>query len=352
MTSEAVRIGVIGAGWWAVTNHIPALLANPAVELVGICGLEPEQLRRVQDRFNIPFATQSYAELLAHGELHGVVVSSPHTLHYEHARAGLKRGCHVLVEKPLATTARDARDLVRLERETARTIVVPFGWNFSPLAKNAMELLQDRPIGELRHVALHMATPVFRLLSGLPSEATRSDFLQPDASTWADPRNAGGFGWGQLSHALGLLFLLTDASAEVVFAMTGRTEKGADLFDAAVIRFASGATASVSGSGGLAAQAKSQLELRLFGAAGHLTVDFDIERVELQMCNGETRRAALEPGCGEYRCIEPTNFFVEVCKGTQLRNPASALIGCKSTEVLEALYRSAQNGAAVRIASL
>src|SRR3989442_7241958 len=124
VTSEAVRIGVIGAGWWAVTNHIPALLANPAVELVGICGLEPEQLRRVQDRFNIPFATQSYAELLAHGELHGVVVSSPHTLHYEHARAGLKRGCHVLVEKPLATTARDARDLVRLERDTARTIVV------------------------------------------------------------------------------------------------------------------------------------------------------------------------------------------------------------------------------------
>src|SRR2546421_7004122 len=107
VTSDAVRIGVIGAGWWAVANHIPALLANPAVELVGICGLESDQLRRVQAQFNIPFATNSYTELLAHADLHGVVVSSPHTLHYEHARAALERGCHVLVEKPLATTARE-----------------------------------------------------------------------------------------------------------------------------------------------------------------------------------------------------------------------------------------------------
>ena len=42
----------------------------------------------------------------------GVVISSPHVLHYEHAVASLARGCHVLVEKPLTTTAADARDLM------------------------------------------------------------------------------------------------------------------------------------------------------------------------------------------------------------------------------------------------
>jgi len=348
----AVKIGVIGAGWWATKNHLPALLANPAVEVVGVCGLGSDQIRKVQEFFGIPFGTESYEELLARCEPDGVIVSSPHTLHYQHAKASLERGCHVLVEKPLATTAQDARSLVRLERSTGMTIVVPLGWNFSPLAQTARDLLKARPLGELRHAALHMATPVLDLLSGFPTEATRSDFIQPNVGTWADPQNAGGFGWGQLSHALGLLFLLADVSADTVFAVIGRSERGADLFDAGVIRFSSGASASISGSAGLAARARSQLELRLFGSKGHLTVDFEAERVELATFDGGHTRAALEPGCGEYRCTAPVDFFVDVCKGARPENPASALIGCRSVEVLQALYCSVERGAPVRVDSL
>ena len=352
MAGKAVKIGVIGAGWWAAKNHLPVLRANSAVEVVGICGLGAEQIRKVQEFFRIPFATESYEELLARCEPDGVIVSSPHTLHYQHAKAALERGCHVLVEKPLATTVQEARNLVRLERSTGKTIVIPLGWNFSTLAQTACELLKARPLGELRHAALHMATPVLDLLSGLPTDATRSDLIQPNIGTWADPQNAGGFGWGQLSHALGLLFLLADVSADTVCAVTGRSEKGADLFDAAIIRFSSGATATVSGSAGLAARARSQLELRLFGTKGHLTVDFEAERVELATFDGGHTRAALEPGCGEYRCRAPVDFFVDVCKGAKLENPASALIGCRSVEVLQALYCSADRGSPVRVDSL
>jgi len=352
VAGKAVKIGVIGAGWWATKNHLPALLSNPAAEVVGICGLGAERIRKVQELFGLPFATESYEELLARCELDGVIVSSPHTLHYQHAKAALERGCHVLVEKPLATTARDARDLVRLERATGMTIVVPLGWNFSSLAQTASALLKERPLGELRHVALHMATPVLDLLSGTPTEATRRDVIQPDVATWADPQNAGGFGWGQLSHALGLLFLLADGSADTVFAVMSRSEKGADLFDAGVIRFSSGATASISGSAGLASRARSQLDLRLFGTKGHLTVDFEAERVELATFDGRHARVALEPGCGEYRCAAPVNFFVDVCAGAKLENPASAFIGCRSVEVLQALYCSAERGSPVRVSSL
>jgi len=352
VAGKAVKIGVIGAGWWATKNHLPVLRANSAVEVVGICGLGVEQIRKVQQFFRIPFATESYEELLARCELDGVIVSSPHTLHYQHAKAALERGRHVLVEKPLATTVQDARNLVRLEHSMGTTIVVPLGWNFSSLAQTACDLLKARPLGELRHAALHMATPVLDLLCGLPTDATRSDLIQPNIGTWADPQNAGGFGWGQLSHALGLLFLLADVSADTVFAVTGRSEKGADLFDAGVIRFSSGATASVSGSAGLAARARSQLELRLFGTNGHLTVDFEAERVELATFDGAHTRAALEPGCGEYRCRAPVDFFVDVCKGAKLENPASALIGCRSVEVLQALYCSADRGSPVRVDSL
>ena len=72
--------------------------------------------------------------------------------------------------------------------------------------------------------------------------------FRPPPSTWADPRRAGGYGWGQLVHALGLLFRIADLEPTRVFALTGKSPTGVDYYDAAVVQFANGATASVSGS--------------------------------------------------------------------------------------------------------
>ena len=56
-------------------------------------------LQKIKATFGFPFATEEYQELLQQG-LDGVVVTSPHHLHYAHARAALEAGCHVMVEKP------------------------------------------------------------------------------------------------------------------------------------------------------------------------------------------------------------------------------------------------------------
>lgn len=63
--------------------------------------------------------------MLARVEMDGVVISSPHVLHFEHASAALARGCHVLVEKPMTTTARDARELVQLATKAERNSSLP-----------------------------------------------------------------------------------------------------------------------------------------------------------------------------------------------------------------------------------
>lgn len=55
MTRKA-RIGVIGAGWWAAVNHIPALKANPDCELVAVNRLGAEELETLRQTFDIPLA--------------------------------------------------------------------------------------------------------------------------------------------------------------------------------------------------------------------------------------------------------------------------------------------------------
>ena len=92
MSADKVRIGFIGAGWWATANHMPLLAAREDVELAAVCRLGREELEQVQTHFGFAYATEDYRELLDRGGLDGVIVASPHTMHHEHARAGPRNG--------------------------------------------------------------------------------------------------------------------------------------------------------------------------------------------------------------------------------------------------------------------
>jgi predicted dehydrogenase len=71
---DKVRIGFIGAGWWATSNHMPILARRPDVEMAGVCRLGAAELQRVQESFNFPYATEDYHALLEQ-DLDAVVVT-------------------------------------------------------------------------------------------------------------------------------------------------------------------------------------------------------------------------------------------------------------------------------------
>ena len=133
-------------------------------------------------------------------ELDGVVISSPHVLHFEHAKAALERGFHVLVEKPVATRGHEARALVELARVQNKQIMIPQGWSFRPFAREARRLAPE--IGEPRHFVCQMASALSDLFAGEPMLETAGATFRPPASTWADPEQAGGYGWGFHSFSL------------------------------------------------------------------------------------------------------------------------------------------------------
>jgi predicted dehydrogenase len=341
---KKAKIAVVGAGWWAVENHLPLLKANPDAEVVAVCTVGAENLAKVQHAFSIPYGTENYGEMLSNVALDGVVISSPHVCHFDQARAAMTMNRHVMVEKPFTTNAAEARELTRLEHEHAVSIVIPYGSNFSELADAATEYVRQGLLGEIQHGVLHMASATASLFRGERVAWASGSLVEPSPSTWADPQKAGGFGWGQLSHALGLLFLLVDSPAESVFSYTVKAASGVDLSDAASIRLRSGVTVAVSGSSALAPHAKAQLDLRLFGTAGHLSLDFERERVEVHTHAGKTLRIEPAKDAGVYTCKKPVGFFVDACMGRAGRNPASGIIGLRSIEVLDAMYRSAESG--------
>ena len=344
---KQARIAVVGAGWWACEHHIPHVAQNPHADLVSVCRPGSAELERVRIRFDLPHVAEDHLEVYDR-DPDGVIVASPHVSHFEHATAALHHGCHVLVEKPMVTGTSQARALARLVGESGRTLMTPYGLNHTPYMEQATDWVRAGRIGAIRHVMLHMSSALLDLFGGEPMLETEDHFFRPLPSTWADPSRAGGYGWGQLSHALAALFFVTDLEPRSVHAVVHRSKTGVDDHDAAVLRFEGGAIGTLSGAAGLPKHGAPQLDLRVYGEDGVLLLDVEEgrERLSLQRHDGSSdeRRMSRGEGFGSYTTRVAVDRFVEVCRGGEARNCGDHLVGRRTVQVLEALYVSADSG--------
>jgi predicted dehydrogenase len=96
--------------------------------------------------------TRSYAELLA-AEIDAVAVATPLGTHYELVKRALCAGKHVLVEKPLAATTRQATELVALAAEHGRVLMVGHTFLFEPAVEALGILVRSGELGEIRHIS-------------------------------------------------------------------------------------------------------------------------------------------------------------------------------------------------------
>ena len=262
------RIALIGAGWWGVEVYVPAMMDHPEIELVAINRRDRTALDEILKKYRGPKGYTDYRDMLANEALDAVVITSPHTVHYEHACAALDAGCHVLIDKPMTTSASDARRLVEHAALAKKEILIPYGWNYKTFVTDAARLIAEGRIGEVRHVTCNMGTFTYDLFGGHGLKEAANHMFQPNNSTWADPDQAGGYGWGQLSHSLGLMFRLIDLAPKEVYALDTKSDATVDLTDAAILTFENGAKASISGSALVPKHCSYQMDVRVYGTEG------------------------------------------------------------------------------------
>ncbi len=342
---DKVRLGVIGAGWWVTVNHLPLLARRDDVELVAVCRLGADVLRAVKNHFGFAHATEDYRELLEF-DLDGVIVGSPHALHYEHARAALERGLHVLCEKPMTLRPDEAWALVDLARRRGAHLLVPYGWHYTPFIEEAKRFMEGGAVGRVEYALCHMASPTKDFFAGGGAVPSRWEptLAAPDRATWQAKEKGGGYGHGQITHASALLFWLTNLRAAEVSARTAAPSSGVDLYDAATVTFDQGAIGVISGAATLPDDDKFQIDLRIFGSEGALLLDVERERLEVRRHDGRHRHVDVPAGAGAYRCEVPPLRFVELIQGRGGNNSPGE-VAARSVELIDAMYRSAaRNG--------
>jgi predicted dehydrogenase len=347
-----VRIGVIGAGWFATANHIPVLSKRGDVELAAVCRLDRGKLEQIKQTFGFSFANEDYHELLEQ-KLDGVIVASPHNLHYEHARAALEQGLHVMCEKPMTLHGSEAWDLVHLARSRGCHLLIPYGWHYKPFIEQAKKMMEDGCVGTVEYVMCHMASPTKEFFAGpvvqVPAEWTPT-LSEPEASTWQDKERGGGYGYGQVTHSSALMLWLTGLRVRKVSARMTCPNSKVDMYNSATLEFETSAIGTISGAATLPAGDAFQLDIRIFGDRGALLLDAEAgrERLQLRRHDGQHHEITVPKGEGAYGCEGPPNRFIDLIQGYG-RNNSPGELAARSVEIIEACYLSATLGREVDV---
>lgn len=341
-------MGVIGAGAWTVTSHLPNLRKRAdELEFVGVCRKGPEELERVKDRFGFQMASEDYRDVLAAG-VDLCVIASPTGLHHEHATAAMEAGAHVLVEKPFTIAPADAWDLVATAERLDRHLVVSYGWNHLPMIAAFKATVDEHGIGDVEHLMIHMGSTTRELLSNTGSYPQADPDAIPESATWVDPElSGGGYAQAQLTHALGIALWVTGLRGREVFAMmSSPLDAPVELHDALSVRYDNGAIGTVSGGSAYvgANGNKNQLELRAIGSEGQFHLDVERERGWLWRPDGTEVNLPFRDGDGDYDCDGPPLALVELVLGERTDNPSPGELGARTVEILAAAYRSAASG--------
>ncbi len=128
---RSFRVGLVGYGLGGSTFHAPLVSATPGLELVAIATSDPARVQAASSRYPRARVVPAAGELFTRqgagegGALDLIVVSTPHHTHAPIARAALEAGCHVVVDKPFAVSAAEARALDALAVRHGR-LAIPF----------------------------------------------------------------------------------------------------------------------------------------------------------------------------------------------------------------------------------
>ena len=146
-----INVAVVGYGYWG-PNLVRNVMGASSMQLAALC--ERDQARADAFRSRTPHVRveSDFDELLLDPSLDAVVVATPPNSHYALCKRALQAGKHVLVEKPMARTSAQARELKELAEQRNLVMMPGHTFLYSPAVNKVRELIYDDAVGEVYFV--------------------------------------------------------------------------------------------------------------------------------------------------------------------------------------------------------
>lgn len=231
MMERTVWVGFIGCGRIS-RMHVRALKAAPDARIAALADVNADNIATLREAFPEDLADVAtyadYRDMLA-TDLDGVVILTPHGLHYQHVKESLEAGKHVLCEKPFVTHPEQARELIALAGARERALMLsyqnPWLWPY----RYVRQQVAGGHLGEIVSYSAFLSQHW-----GIRLEGWRTGAL-----------GEGGFLVDTGSHFVDLMLYLTDMRPETVCAFSDALEAPVDIVTHAIVRYNGGRTASL-----------------------------------------------------------------------------------------------------------
>jgi predicted dehydrogenase len=196
--TQRFRLGLVGCGLITRSSHLPAALASPRIDVAALVDPARDRARELARDYGIaPRIADRLEDVL--GAVDGVVIATPNATHRELAVRALAGGVHALIEKPMTTTAPEARDIVEAARTHHRVVAVGYVTRFRRSTRLLKRLLDAGYFGRIHGFAHQFGTPGgWAPLSGYILQAstagggvlmvTATHFLDRMLHLWGRPR--------------------------------------------------------------------------------------------------------------------------------------------------------------------
>ncbi len=143
-----VSLAVVGLGYWG-PNLVRCATEIDKARVKAVCDQSGTALAKLVRRYPSVGGTQDLERLLEDPEIDGVLLATPVSTHYELGKRCLLAGKHVLIEKPLAGTVGQCRELIELAGERELILMPGHTFLYSPPVLRVKELLSTRELGDL-----------------------------------------------------------------------------------------------------------------------------------------------------------------------------------------------------------
>jgi predicted dehydrogenase len=148
---KPIRYGIVGVGFVG-PHHVEAVRRLGFVDIVAVADASLEIARRKADQLRVPRAYASFQELVADPEIDVVDIATPTWLHHPVAMAAIAKGKHVIVDKPMAVTSAQAREMRDAALAAGVVNAVTFNYRYHPMVQQARVMIARGDIGAVRFI--------------------------------------------------------------------------------------------------------------------------------------------------------------------------------------------------------
>lgn len=342
--ARPVRLGVIGAGWFASRRHMPEARDSADISLAAICRRDADARAKLGAHFGVEekLCFENWQEMLDGVPLDAVLIATPNNQHYEQACTAMERGIHVLLEKPMTISSDEAWELTRIAARKGLTLAVALNPPFWAHCHRMKRALKSPEMGEIESASMYWTGSAAYVFGRGPAPENLPGIVKPTQFR-ADPeQNGGGYFIDGGSHLVSELLWVTGKRATSVSCTMDTTPT--DMRAVATITLENGAICTINSIGD--SHFSSRRVRNVFGASGGtITVNgFEFD-TNISIHGKEPQRFKEDdlPGVGS-----PVVNFCAAIKGKAALF-SSGEHGAHVVDVIEAAYQSASSGCSVTI---